>query len=126
VIRARRCYGSEQASPRNRRPGPTERARTFSPTSQGDTYRTAHLAHVAGPASGLENGLSHGLGPQVVILRGMTEYQPDFAGFFWRFDRLRGEPLRGERLRGEALRGDRLRDARACDDRDDFPSLPTG
>jgi hypothetical protein len=39
------------------------------------------------------------------------EYQPDFAGFFWRFDRLRDDPLRGDRLRRDPLRGDRLRDA---------------
>jgi hypothetical protein len=39
-------------------------------------HRTAHLAHVAGPASGLQNGLSHGLGPQVVILRGNDDSVP--------------------------------------------------
>jgi hypothetical protein len=43
-------------------------------------HRTAHLAHVAGPASGLQNGLSHGLGPQVVILRGNDDSVPGGRG----------------------------------------------
>jgi hypothetical protein len=39
-----------------------------------------HLAHVSGPAPGLQNDLSHGRGPQVVILRGNDDSVPGGGG----------------------------------------------
>ena len=50
VIRARRRYGSEQAYPGTAVQGPPNAHARCSPTSQGDTYRTAVMMQVAGVA----------------------------------------------------------------------------
>jgi hypothetical protein len=53
-----------------------------------------HLAHVAGPASGLQNDLSHGLGLHVAILRGNDDSAPPADEPDPRWSIRRNSPLR--------------------------------
>jgi hypothetical protein len=56
------------------------RARISSNQPRANASRSAHLAHVAGPAFWLQNDLSHGVGLHLAILRGDDDSAPVNTG----------------------------------------------